>query len=241
MLHQDELSILLLHGVRMDRLHTPQPLDLTGNVAEHWKRFKQAFEIYKIASGLDDKGKDVQSMTLLHVIGPEAIEIYNTFEWSDNECQQCDKQKNIHTVDCLLRKFEQYCIPKKNVTIERHVFFLRSQSEGEAFDSFLNDVKLKARTCEFDKLKDSLIKDRIVGGIRNEAARARLLREPDLNLSKAENICRAAETTEKQLKLMSEECGIQAVASKTDLSNRVDRLCNYCGKHHLPRKCPAYI
>ena len=100
----------------MDRLHTPQPLELTGNVAEHWKRFKQSFQIYKIASGLDNKSKDVQSMTLLHVIGQEAVEIYNTFEWSDNECEECDKQKEIHTVDCIIKKFEKYCLPKQNVT-----------------------------------------------------------------------------------------------------------------------------
>ena len=125
-------------------------------------------------------------------------------------------------------------MPKQNVTIERHVFFNRSQNEGENFDSFLTDLKLKARTCEFENFKD-----RIVGGIKSETVKARLLREPNLTLNKAENICRAAEATERQLKIMTEECEIQAVAANTQLS-RSGAHCYYCCKYHAPRKCPAF-
>ena len=200
----------------MDRLHPPQ--DLNGNVRENWKRFKQSFQIFSIASGLASKSKDVQSMTLLHVIGQEAVEVYNTINWTEDECTECNKDEGSHSVDCIIKKFEGYCMPKQNVTIERHVFFNRSQNEGENFDSFLTDLKLKARTCEFENLKDSLIKDRIVGGIKSETVKARLLREPNLTLNKAENICRAAEATERQLKVMTEECEIQAVAARTQLS-----------------------
>ena len=112
----------------MDRLHPPQPLELHGNIAANWKRFKQSFQIYKIASGLDTKSKEVQSMTMLHVIGQEAVEVYNTFQWTGQECDDCDT--DIDSVKCLLRKFENYCLPRKNVTVERHVFFSRKQGEG---------------------------------------------------------------------------------------------------------------
>lgn len=107
----------------MDRLHPPQPLELNGNVADQWKRFKQSFNIYRVASGLDTKSKEVQSMTLLHVIGHDAVEVFNTFQWTDEECEECDKHVSLHTVNCILKKFENHCLPRKNVTIERHVFF----------------------------------------------------------------------------------------------------------------------
>ena len=70
----------------MDRLNPPESLQLQGNVADNWKRFKQAFLIYQAASGLDSKNRKVQSMTLLHIIGPEALDIYNTFHWAADEC-----------------------------------------------------------------------------------------------------------------------------------------------------------
>ena len=67
---------------QMDRLHPLQPLELHGNIATNSNIFKQSFQIYKIVSGLDKKSKEVQSMTLLHVIGQEAVEVYNTFQWT---------------------------------------------------------------------------------------------------------------------------------------------------------------
>lgn len=36
------------------------------------------------------------------------------------------------------------------------------------FDSFLTDLKIKARTCEFRMLKDSPINDRVVEGIKSD-------------------------------------------------------------------------
>lgn len=81
----------------------------------------------------------------------------------------------------------------------------RNQQTGENIDAYVTDLKNKASLCEFDALKDSLIKDRIVCGVRSDEVRARLLRVPDLSLEKAIDICRAAETSETQLKSLAEE------------------------------------
>ena len=57
-------------------------------------------------------------MTLLHVVGPEALEDYNMFQWDSDG----DEKK----VDNIMEKFEQYCNPRKNLTFERHTFFSRN-------------------------------------------------------------------------------------------------------------------
>ena len=57
--------------------------------------------MYSAASGLGEKDKKVQSATLLHIIGEEALEIYNTFQW----CERGDENK----VSCIMEKFEAYC------------------------------------------------------------------------------------------------------------------------------------
>ena len=97
--------------------------------------------------------------------------------------QKCAAESGIHSIQCIMDKFERHCSAKKNVTIERHAFFSPNQ-EGERFNSFLTDLKLKAKTCEFGDLKDSLIKDEIVSGMRNDQVRCRLLRESNLSLQK---------------------------------------------------------
>ena len=230
----------------MDHLNPPNELQVThGNVSENWRKFKQAFKIYTTASGLDEKSPKVQSSTLLHVIGHEAVELLNTFKW--DACDKvCDSKNDFHSVSCMLGKFDAYFSPKKNVTVERHIFFSRNQSEGEQFDVFLTDLKLKAETCEFENLKDSLIKDKIVSGIRDDPVRSRLLRENKLTLNRAEEICRAAELSELQLKLMKNDqdsiCPVFANKTKYDQSQTKNpsESCSYCGLKHQPRRCPAY-
>ena len=59
-----------------------------------------------------------------------------------------------------------------------------------------------AATCELESLH--LIRDRIVCGIKAQTLKERMLRENDLTLQKAIDICRAAETSRDQLKLL---CG----------------------------------
>ena len=66
----------------MDQLSPPEVLNLDGNVAENWRRWKQRFEIFSLASGLSEKDAGVQAATFLHVAGPEALEVYNTFSWA---------------------------------------------------------------------------------------------------------------------------------------------------------------
>ncbi|XP_061712803.1 uncharacterized protein LOC133521750 [Cydia pomonella] len=60
----------------------------------------------------------------------------------------------------------------------------------------LRNVKAKqsklSTSCEFGTLCDSLIKDRLICGIASKAIRERLLREADLTLEQAMEICRAA-------------------------------------------------
>jgi hypothetical protein len=99
----------------MDKLDPPKSLILTENLADNWRRFKQQFEIYLIASGLDEKDGKVQAMALLHVAGFKALEVYNTFQW--------DTAGDDVKVDKIMGKFERYCNPRNNLPFGRHVFY----------------------------------------------------------------------------------------------------------------------
>ena len=64
----------------MEGLKQPNPLPLTGNVSENWRRWIQQFRLYLNATGRDKKSEQIQCSTLLAVAGVEALEVYNTFE-----------------------------------------------------------------------------------------------------------------------------------------------------------------
>ena len=104
-----------------ESLKQPEELVLEGNIAENWRKFKQEFELYKIASGCDTKPPKQKIALLLHVARKQAIEVYNTF---------CFEPEEEGKYECVIDKFASYCNPKKNETYERYVFNSRNQLQG---------------------------------------------------------------------------------------------------------------
>lgn len=174
----------------------PPPLEITGDIAPQWKKWRRRFGIYLDAIGGKTLVESRKCALLLHVIGDDAVEIFETFKVKDNE----------RTLENILKKFEEHFVPKVNVTFERHKFFTCSQQPHESIDTYVTELHKLSATCDFGAISDSLIKDRIVCGIHSDILRERLLRETDLDLGSALNICRAAESS----KLQSKSIGLAA-------------------------------
>ena len=102
-------------------------------------------------------------------------------------------------------------MPKANVTFERYTFNQLVQQEGEHIDEFVTKVKAKAKKCEFLELEESLIKDRIVIGVRSDLVREKLLSEESLDLNIAINICRLSEQATKQLQEMQHQSLVNSI------------------------------
>ena len=58
---------------------------------------------------------------------------YNTFTFEED-----DDKMNF---DILLKKLDEHCLPKKNVTLVRHKFFTYKQREGQSFHEFVIQLK----------------------------------------------------------------------------------------------------
>ncbi len=85
----------------------------------------------------------------------------------------------------LIKKFDEICLPERNVIMYRHAFNSTVQKPDEGIQSYVATLRLLAKKCDFGSLTDELIRDRIVCGIHNDAVRAQLLREKDLTLESA--------------------------------------------------------
>ena len=79
------------------------------------------------------------------------------------------------------------------VCMIRYQFFTRNQSEGEGIDSFITELRNRAKDCEFGTLTESLVKDRLICGLRDDNVRRRLLRVDTLTLEQAINNVRAGQ------------------------------------------------
>ncbi|XP_064646909.1 uncharacterized protein LOC135499855 [Lineus longissimus] len=198
----------ILHGVRdvssrpqsetptMSGLKPPAQLSLEGNLQANYRNWIRSFEVYSIASGVADKAEVVQCNVFLHVAGPEAQKVHATMEFAEADVDQ---------IAPLKAKFAAFCEGKRNITVIRYQFNSRTQKDGESFDSFLTELKQLIKDCEFgDALRDSLLRDRVVCGIRDETTREKLLQTEDLTLEKCVNTCRISESSANQLKTLTD-------------------------------------
>ena len=221
----------------MDALKQPEPLSFTGNVDQNWKSFIQRFELYLTAINADKKGDTQKIALLLTCASAQAINVYNTLDIDKN-----DKYEDIKTK-------EGFCAPKKNETYERFVFRNTKQEEGEQFDSFLTKL-LRSKSCNYGELRDGMIRDQIVYGILNQKTQERLLREADLDLNHAVQVCQVNEVSERQIsafsKLDVKVDSTEKYRGKRHEKNEEKRCSErrnvhrQCGKSHPFGKCPAF-
>ncbi|KAK3741617.1 hypothetical protein QZH41_019256 [Actinostola sp. cb2023] len=208
----------------------------------NWRRWLQQFNLYMNATGRDGKHEKIQYSTFLTIAGEDALEIYNTFTFEEAEANK---------VKPLIKKFEAYCNPRKNVTYERHKFNTRCQEPDEKIDRYVTELRKLAKSCEFSELTDSLIRDRIVCGILDGKVGEKLLSEEDVTLTKAINLCRSAEMSKVQSQSLGPvEQPLHAIQSQRNYSKQPNQRqpsnqpsnkpCYRCGKIHEFRKCPAF-
>ena len=245
-----------VHRPSLPQVKPPPPLNLADCSAKRWKLWKQTWLDFVIVSKISTQGEAYQKALFLCTIGQSALEIFNAFQFTASE----DPNK----VDTIIAKFDEHFTGDVNETYERYKFNQRNQEAGENFDAYLTALRNMTDTCNFytcPTMKDSLIRDRIVLGIRNDNARKRLLQERKLDLKKCIDICRTSEsvTTHMQVigrKLEEVHWINKAKGPPKTSGRRSDRpehlpdrsssqsrklKCKFCLKIHLMKKelCPA--
>ena len=107
-----------------------------------------------VTSGLDSQPDEVKTSVLLHSIGTDTLDVYNTFPVVDEVSQEDDQEES--KFDRTMSNFDKYCLPRLNVTYERHRFFTRSQLSEETIDQYVTELRKLEKTCEFGVIGESL-------------------------------------------------------------------------------------
>ena len=233
----------------MDSIKPPMMDFENGNVAENWKMWCQHMQLL-LTGPLAEKKDEQKSSYFLLYIGQTGRDIYNTW-YSPEDTKP--------TVEELITKFSEYCKPKKNTIMARFKFNSRVQKANENTDQFVTDLRLISQECEYGELRDSLIRDRIIFGTKDNKIRERLLQDEDTKLDKAIEIARSIEATTEQMTNLhctppsAQDVNIQAIkrTAQRPMKPRPSRQQNHqskpkinqclnCGgpPHHFS-KCPA--
>lgn len=233
----------------MEGLRTPTTMEFSGNISKNWSTWIQKFNLYMKASGKDkEEDESIKVAILLHLIGDEGIEIYNTF-----------KLRSSAKLADVIDKFKKYCEPKKNLIYERYKFLSWNQKEGQSLTQYILELKTKVATCEYEKDME-MVRDKLIMGICDNHLREKLLQIEDLTMAKAEEICQIFETSRKQTTEMGNkgmEMAMDAIQedsrknrgnfdrnkisnSNFNKKNQVHLICKKCNLNHEKNKCPAY-
>ena len=235
----------------------PDPPQLDGindmNQAKCWRKLRQNWEAYAIVTGLERKDPKVRVATLVMILGPDAIDVYNALDYE----QESDKEK----LDVILTLMEEHYKGKVNVTFERFQFFKRDQLSTEPFANYLTAVRTLIQSCEFGSLEDELLRDRLVCGISNTSVQKSLLQKGNLTLKKCIDAFRASENSAAQLREISHRTGAESTTSVAAANDTQDKetvlaiaarsrsninrasktsACHFCGRQHEPQQCPAF-
>ena len=243
-------------GHSIPGIRPPQPLNIDSNVTENWKLFRQKWTNYAIITNLNKHNDQYQVALFLHTLGDEALRVYNGFHFTSSE--------EYRKVDEILSKFDSFAIGEVNETYERFVFNKRTQKEGESFESFHAAIRTLIRTCNYcEDCIDSILRDRIVIGIRDADTQTSLLKQRSLTLQQAIDLCKAAENASTQGKALRPETVHKVTAKSSKYKgtpardrdphkqtqdeqnyrpNHKPRICKFCNKSHILKKelCPVW-
>ena len=101
-----------------------------ANVAEKWRKWKKTMELY-LKLVMSEKPEKDKCDAFLYIIGQTGRDIYDTLTFAEDERGK---------LDILFAKFEAYCKPKQNITIERFRFNTRVQEANETIDQYVTEL-----------------------------------------------------------------------------------------------------
>ena len=232
------------------RLETPEAFDFKN--PDDWARWKARFEQFRLASGLSTESETRQVSTLLYCIGQDADNVLTSTNISD------DDRKKYTSV---MAKFEEFFKVRKNTIYERARFNRRDQREGESSEQYITALYELVKNCEYGDLRDEMLRDRLVVGIRDKELSEKLQMDADLTLERAKKKIRQKEAVKEQHVQLRDSnkdnpivvegvhsnrpqgrpAGASREISNKSQTGRANPQCSRCGghKHLATERCPA--
>ena len=164
-------------AVCLSGLTGPVAFDTVGEPATLWQRWriwKDEFELFVTASGIDDSKQ--QRALLLHLAGPGVREIFRTIPEETKGGAKDYKQ----AMDSL----NDYFKLKKNIPKARQNFLGATPAPGERINNFVTRLSSLAEHCEYGDEKDNMTRDQVLTHIKDKQLKSKLYRSENLTLSK---------------------------------------------------------
>ena len=92
-------SVVMQAAPLIQGIIPPKPLDITTNITENWKQFKQIWENYDIITNLTAQTEQYRVALFLQCRGPDAMKIYTGLQFANEaKGQKCNGRNHFATV-----------------------------------------------------------------------------------------------------------------------------------------------
>lgn len=241
------------------------------NCAVEWMNWMRSFEIFRKATTSVSAGlqPDWCSILLYHA-GPKVQQVYASLESA--EPQRGEEEEVNHgplagayllpddPYQTMVKKLTDFFAPKRNKTIERHIFRNMKQYESENISMFVMRLRQQAERCEYEERVDEFLKDQITEGCSSTDLRRKILQQKEGNLEEILTIARIYETVLEESKVLKPNGNPTSLTTNSDDVNKIDSKrslrkfgsnrnnndlvlfcsrCGYKGHGSSDPKCPA--
>ncbi len=132
---------------------------------DEWPKWKRRFNQYLATTGLD-RADDTRTVSMmLYCMGEDAEDVLTSTNITD------DEREVFATVIAKLDGFFQVT---RNIIFERAKFNRIDQGEGESAEQYITCLYSLVENCDYGALKDDLLRDRIVVGIKDKTLSEKL-------------------------------------------------------------------
>lgn len=190
-----------------------------------WPAWVQDFDDYRFASGLNERTEEAQVRTLLYTMGRQARKIFQTFNLTEEDSKKYAVVK---------QKFDDYFVAARNLVYESACFHRRCQEPGETVDQFATALHTLADRCDYGEVKERMVRDRFVVGLRDAKLSEALQMDATLTLASALAKARLKESVQRQQKEL--RSGSTELSEAVSSSAEVDAVRREGKPHgHRPR------
>ena len=240
------------------QIQPPNPFNFKH--PDKWPKWKQRFEQYFHTLGLAaSKDKKRQVSTLLYCLGEDTEDVLSSTNISTEE-------RALYST--VMAKLDDYFRVRKNVIFEQARFNQRNQLLEETTEEYITALFSLIDSCDYGNLKDEMLRDRLVVGIRDAGLSQRLQMDSELSLAKAMKLVRKNEAVKQHTSQLQDHPTTRqsadlaainkrplsqhkksfrsvhkddAMTSRPTASPQARKPCFRCGKAAHPRgtDCPA--
>jgi len=214
------------------RIPPPEPFDF--NFPHSWCSWVRRFERNRQASTLHEEEGKKQVKLRMYLLGSKGEDVLSSFNLTNEE---------VENYNVVVARFNTYFNVRTNVIYERAVFNRINQNDSDSVDDFITRLYSQVDKCRYGNLRDEMLRDRIVVGIKDKSLSEKLQLDSELTLERAVTQVRNAELVKLQQKELQESHHpkiVERVQSRPR-NNSNSKRCPACGYECLKKqhRCPA--